>query len=83
MTEYNIYIVEDEEHLASVLKAYLEKEGWIVRVIHDGEEALKQIENPPHLWVLDIMLPGVDGYEILRKIRENSDTPVIERARSE
>ncbi|WLD94066.1 response regulator transcription factor [Alkalihalobacillus sp. AL-G] len=77
MSEYTIYIVEDEEHLVSVLKAYLEKEGWLVKVFHDGETALRHVDDRPHLWVLDIMLPGVDGYEILKTIRSKTDTPVI------
>jgi two-component system response regulator CssR len=76
--EYNIYLVEDEEDLAQVLKAYMEKEGWSVSVFHNGEDALKYSEgSPPHLWILDIMLPGMDGYEIIKEIKKNSDIPVI------
>lgn len=76
--EYSIYLVEDEQDLAQVLKAYMEKEGWSVSVFHNGEEALKQSEgNTPHLWILDIMLPGMDGYEIIKEIKKNSDIPVI------
>jgi two-component system, OmpR family, response regulator CssR len=76
--DYSIYLVEDEQDLAQVLKAYMEKEGWSVSVFHNGEEALKQSEgNTPHLWILDIMLPGMDGYEIIKEIKKNSDIPVI------
>lgn len=76
--EYSIYLVEDEQDLAQVLRAYMEKEGWSVSVFHNGEEALKQSEgNTPHLWILDIMLPGMDGYEIIKEIKKNSDIPVI------
>jgi two-component system, OmpR family, response regulator CssR len=76
--EYSIYLVEDEQDLAQVLKAYMEKEGWSVSIFHNGEEALKQSEgNTPHLWILDIMLPGMDGYEIIKEIKKNSDIPVI------
>jgi two-component system, OmpR family, response regulator CssR len=76
--EYTIYLVEDEQDLSHVLKAYMDKEGWNVSVFHNGEEALKNSEgSPPHLWILDIMLPGMDGYEIIKEIKKNSDIPVI------
>jgi two-component system, OmpR family, response regulator CssR len=76
--EYSIYLVEDEQDLAQVLKAYMEKEGWTVSVFHNGEDALKSAEeNKPHLWILDIMLPGMDGYEIIKEIKKVSDIPVI------
>lgn len=76
--EYTVYLVEDEQDLSHVLKAYMEKEGWNVSVFHNGEEALKNSEgSPPHLWILDIMLPGMDGYEIIKEIKKNSDIPVI------
>jgi two-component system, OmpR family, response regulator CssR len=76
--EYTIYLVEDEQDLSHVLKAYMEKEGWNVSIFHNGEEALKNSEgSPPHLWILDIMLPGMDGYEIIKEIKKNSDIPVI------
>ncbi|MFD1356382.1 response regulator transcription factor [Fictibacillus halophilus] len=76
--EYTIYLVEDEQDLSHVLKAYMEKEGWNVSVYHNGEDALKNSEgSPPHLWILDIMLPGMDGYEIIKEIKKNSDIPVI------
>ncbi|WP_017728688.1 response regulator transcription factor [Halalkalibacterium ligniniphilum] len=78
MSDYLVYLVEDETNLSEVLKAYLEKEGWTVKVFHDGDEAQKAIElETPHLWVLDIMLPGTDGYQLLKGIKENADTPVI------
>src|SRR5690625_4733814 len=77
MSEYLIYLVEDEENLAEVLKAYLEKEDWEVRVFHDGDDALEAISDEPHLWILDIMLPGTDGYQLLKAIKEETDIPVI------
>ncbi|MBY6037987.1 response regulator transcription factor [Fictibacillus nanhaiensis] len=76
--DYSVYLVEDEQDLAHVLKAYMEKEGWSVSVFHNGEDALKcSEESPPHLWILDIMLPGMDGYEMIKEIKKNQDTPVI------
>ncbi|WP_088102691.1 response regulator transcription factor [Halalkalibacter urbisdiaboli] len=77
MSEYLVYLVEDEKNLSEVIKAYLEKEGWKVKVFHDGDEARDAINDKPHLWILDIMLPGTDGYQLLKAIKENEDTPVI------
>ncbi|WP_018924219.1 response regulator transcription factor [Salsuginibacillus kocurii] len=78
MGEYKIFLVEDEENLTEALKAYMEKEGWEVRVYPDGDSAQNAVEETPHLWVLDIMLPGTDGYQILKSIREKQgDIPVI------
>ncbi|HEU5141339.1 MAG TPA: response regulator transcription factor [Bacillales bacterium] len=77
MTRYLIYLVEDEENLAQVLKTYMENEGWEVRTFHDGESVLSSVEDEVHLWVLDIMLPGIDGYQLLKRIKAKSDIPVI------
>ncbi|WP_353948186.1 response regulator transcription factor [Sporolactobacillus sp. Y61] len=77
-TTFKINLVEDEETLASILKAYMEKEGWEVSVFHTAEEAVKYMHNGVHLWILDIMLPGMNGYDLLKKIKENhSEQPVI------
>lgn len=77
METYNIYLVEDEANLSQVLKAYMEKEGWNITVFADGDAAVEAVEGKPHLWVLDIMLPGTDGYQVLKAIKEKEDTPVI------
>lgn len=77
MAQYRVYLVEDEENLAQVLKTYMEKEGWDVHVFHNGESVLPFVEDAVHLWVLDIMLPGVDGYQLLKRIKSNRDVPVI------
>ncbi|WP_028552181.1 response regulator transcription factor [Paenibacillus sp. UNC451MF] len=75
---YQIYLVEDEEHLNGVLSAYLEKEGWQVRSFRDGNSAQASIAERPDLWVLDIMLPGVDGYQLMREIKADFPSqPVI------
>ncbi|RYM02176.1 response regulator transcription factor [Sporolactobacillus sp. THM7-7] len=77
-TVFKINLVEDEESLASILKAYLEKEGWSVSIFRTGEEAAKYMHNGVHLWILDIMLPGMSGYELIKKIKNNhSEKPVI------
>ncbi|HEX6922735.1 MAG TPA: response regulator transcription factor [Bacillales bacterium] len=77
MAQYLIHLVEDEENLAQVLKTYMENEGWDVRMFHDGKSVLSHVKDDVHLWVLDIMLPGVDGYQLLKKIKAERDVPVI------
>jgi two-component system, OmpR family, response regulator CssR len=75
---YLIHLVEDEPNLNQVLASYLTKEGWEVRSFTDGETARGCIGSPPHLWILDIMLPGVDGFQLIREIKAvNPATPVI------
>lgn len=76
--KYTVYLVEDEVSLNHILTTYLEKEGWEVRSFFDGESALKMIETKPHIWILDIMLPDLDGYQLLKQIKDVSEqTPVI------
>ena len=75
---YTIYLVEDEENLNSILTSYLQNEGWIVTSFLKGKVAQGQINNEPHLWILDIMLPDIDGYQLIKEIKMNNDaTPVI------
>jgi len=75
---YRIFLVEDEEHLNGVLAAYLEKEGWQVRSFRDGAAAQAAITERPDLWVLDIMLPSVDGFQLMREIKADQPAqPVI------
>ncbi|HHV45301.1 MAG TPA: response regulator transcription factor [Tissierellia bacterium] len=72
---FKIYLVEDDKNLNLILSTYLKKEGWEVSSIFTGEEALNLINNPPDLWILDIMLPDIDGYQIIKEIK--SVTPHI------
>jgi two-component system, OmpR family, response regulator CssR len=75
---FRILLVEDEEKLASILKAYLEKEGWSVQTFHSAEDALSYLHSGAHLWIIDIMLPGLSGYDLIKKIKKsNSEQPVI------
>lgn len=75
---YRIYLVEDDKNLNLVLTTYLEKEGWIITSFLTGKEAQNQIPNPPDLWILDIMLPDIDGYQLIREIKSKSpNLPVI------
>ena len=76
--DYTIYLVEDEENLNSILTSYLQNEGWSVTSFLKGKAAQGEIHNEPHLWILDIMLPDIDGYQLLKEIKTNNEaTPVI------
>lgn len=73
-----ILIVEDEPAISKVLKAYLTKANYLVEQAFTGEEAIEKFQfNNPALIILDIMLPGMDGWSILNFIRERSSCPVI------
>lgn len=73
-----IYLVEDEENLNDILKSYLQKEGFQVTAFLNGESAKNHIDDVPDLWVLDIMLPDIDGFQLLKEIKDkNNDIPVI------
>jgi DNA-binding response OmpR family regulator len=73
----SILIVEDEKKIAEIVKAYLEKEKYRVEHAETGEEALKYLNEPFDLIILDLMLPDIKGEELCSIIRENSDVPVI------
>ena len=76
--KYLIYLVEDEENLNQLLTSYLKNEGWEVRSFCTGVEAQKSIIQKPHLWILDIMLPDIDGYQLIKEIKSFSpEIPVI------
>lgn len=73
-----ILIVEDEEAIADLEKDYLELSGFEVEIASDGTSGLKKaLEEEFHLVILDLMLPGVDGFEICRQIREVKNIPII------
>ncbi|WP_394579213.1 response regulator transcription factor [Cytobacillus firmus] len=73
-----ILIAEDELAISKVLSAYLQREGFEVLRAYDGTNALEQFfSHSPHLVILDIMMPGMDGWSVLEKIREKSACPVI------
>lgn len=74
----HILIVEDEKKIAEIIEAYLEKENFKVTTASDGNKAWDILEKEiPDLIVLDIMLPGIDGVEILKRVRSKSNVPVI------
>lgn len=73
-----ILIVEDEETIADLEKDYLELSGFEVEVANDGDSGLeKALQEEYDLLILDLMLPGVDGFEICRKVRDEKNTPII------
>ncbi|CAG7644710.1 Transcriptional regulatory protein CssR [Paenibacillus solanacearum] len=75
---YRIFLAEDQADLAEVLTVYLHNEGWQVRSFLEGESARAAIAERPDLWILDIMLPGVDGYQLIREIKaDQPKLPVI------
>ncbi|OGO37808.1 MAG: DNA-binding response regulator [Chloroflexi bacterium RBG_16_57_11] len=73
-----ILIVEDEPSIAEVVELYLRRAGYRVQIVRDGNAALEMLDQHlPDLLILDVMLPGVDGFYILRWLRDRSDLPVI------
>ena len=78
MKNIKILVVEDEQNISEVIKAYLSKEGFNVITANDGKEALKFFENEDiHLIILDLMLPKLSGEEVCATIRTTSDIPII------
>jgi DNA-binding response OmpR family regulator len=78
MTQRTILVVDDEPSISEVVSIYLQRAGYQVMVARDGREALAALDRQsPDLVVLDLMLPGVDGFEITRRLRAGGDTPVI------
>lgn len=76
--KYQILVVEDQEEIRSIVEKYLDKEGYTVYLAKDGFEALNLFNNNIiHLVLLDIMMPGIDGFEVLKEIRKISEVPVI------
>ena len=73
-----ILIVDDDANIAELIELYLTKECFQCMQAHDGEEALKKNASfQPDLILLDIMLPGIDGYDVCREIRKTSTVPII------
>lgn len=72
-----ILIVDDEEDLVNLLKDSLENRGHVVLTAHDGETGIKKAYEKPDIIILDIMMPGMDGYEVCRRLRDAVLCPVI------
>lgn len=73
-----ILIVDDDTNIAELISLYLTKECFETRMVYDGEEAITAFEEfQPNLILLDLMLPGIDGYEVCRTVRKTSAVPII------
>lgn len=73
-----IYVVEDDKNIRDIVEAYLTKEGYELKLFENGEDAWELAQKgQPDMWILDIMLPGMDGYDLCKKIREVSEVPII------
>lgn len=73
-----ILIVDDDTNIAELISLYLTKECFETKMVEDGEEALRAFEEfQPNLILLDLMLPGIDGYEVCRTVRKTSSVPII------
>lgn len=74
----HIAIVEDDINIQNIVSAFLKKEGYTVTAFDNAEDGIALWNsNPPDMWVLDIMLPGMDGYEFCKLIRNESDVPIV------
>ena len=73
-----ILVVDDDPNISRLVELYLEKEGYEVRTAARGDDAVSEFSRlPPDLMILDVMLPGLDGYQVLRTVRKSSVIPVI------
>ena len=78
VSKQKILIVDDDNNIAELIALYLTKECFETKIVNDGEEALREFASfRPDLIILDLMLPGIDGYQVCREIRHTSDVPII------
>jgi DNA-binding response OmpR family regulator len=78
MAQYSVLIVDDDVKLVQLLKTYFDKAGFITYSANDGLDALQVVrEKKPDIMVLDLMLPGLDGWDVCRRIRRDNDIPII------
>ena len=77
-SKQRILIVDDDENIAELISLYLTKECYETKIVYDGECALSEIPVfKPNLILLDLMLPGMDGYQVCREVRKNNNVPII------
>ena len=77
-SKQKILIVDDDNNIAELISLYLTKECYDTKIVNDGEEAVREFHSfQPNLILLDLMLPGMDGYQVCREIRHDSDVPII------
>lgn len=76
--KWRVLVVDDDKNIAELISLYLSKEGYDTKKVYDGSEAIQAfLDYAPHLILLDIMLPGMDGYDVCKEIRKTSHVPVI------
>ena len=76
--ESRILVVDDDKNICELIRLYLQKEGYAVEIANDGLNALEKFsQNPPQAVILDIMLPKIDGIEVLKRMRKSGNIPVI------
>lgn len=75
---YQIAVVDDDVQIREIVEAYLQKEGYLTIPLSSAEEAWELWKNdPPDMWILDIMLPGMNGFELCRNIRKEAEVPIV------
>ena len=78
MPKEKILVVDDDTNICELLRLYLEKEGYVVKIVNDGVSAINAFKQEnPDLTLLDIMIPKLDGWQVCREIRKFSDKPII------
>ena len=78
VSKQKILIVDDDENIAELISLYLTKECFETSIVYDGESALEAVKTfRPNLILLDLMLPGIDGYQVCREVRSSSSIPII------
>ena len=78
MGKQKILVVDDDKHIAELISLYMMKDGYETEEVYDGREAVKMMSSfQPDLILLDLMLPGMDGYQVCTEIRKNSRVPII------
>lgn len=78
MPHLSVFIVDDDLKLTKLLKSYFDKEGFVTYLAHDGTSAVQAIlDKKPDLVILDLMLPGMSGWDICRQLRKDSEVPII------
>ena len=77
-TKTRVLVIDDDRKLARLIKDYLEPLGYDISLVHTGPDGVaKALAEPWHALILDVMLPGMDGFEVLKQIRHTSDVPVL------
>ena len=78
VSKQRILIVDDDNNIAELISLYLTKECFETKIVNDGEAALDMVESfEPNLILLDLMLPGIDGYQVCREVRAKNSVPII------